>query len=139
MDATTATVDQVRDLVDLLPADRPVPKFVFDAGYDPIAIAHDLKGVRAEVLCRSRDDRVVYADPPSRPNRPLQTGGRPPRHGRRFKCSEPKTWPEPHASLAASDPRYGTVTVTAWHEVHPRISGRGHWRDCAVSPSSRAA
>ena len=134
MDATTATVDQVRGLVDLLPADGPVPMFVFDAGYDPIAIGHDMKGVRAEVLCRLRDDRVVDADPPSRPNRPLQTGGRPPRHGRRFKCSEPESWPESHASLAAFDPRYGTVTVTAWHEVHPRLSGRGHWRDCAVPP-----
>ena len=70
MDATTATVDQVKRLVGLLPGDGDVPLFVFDTGYDPIAIGHDLAGVRAEVLCRIRDDRVLYADPPSRPNRP---------------------------------------------------------------------
>jgi len=70
MDATTATVDQVKRLVGLLPGDGDVPLFVFDTGYDPIAIGHDLAGVRAEVLCRIRNDRVLYADPPSRPNRP---------------------------------------------------------------------
>jgi hypothetical protein len=134
MDATTATVDQVRSLVGLLPASGPVPLFVFDAGYDPIAIGHDLAGSRAEVLCRIRNDRVLYADPPDRPNRPFETGGRPPRHGRRMKCSDPKTWPEPHARLTATDRRYGTVTVTAWNEVHPRLSGRGHWTGYEVPP-----
>jgi hypothetical protein len=134
MDATTATVDQVKRLVGLLPSNGDVPLFVFDAGYDPIAIGHDLAGVRAEVLCRIRDDRVLYADPPSRPNRPFETGGRPPRHGRRLKCSDPKTWPKADARLVATDRRYGTVTVTAWHEVHPRLSGRGHWRGYEVPP-----
>jgi hypothetical protein len=134
MDATTATVDQVKRLVGLLPGDGDAPLFVFDADYDPIAIGHDLAGVRAEVLCRIHDDRVLYADPPSRPNRPPETGGRPPRHGRRFKCSDPKTWPKPDARLTAIDRRYGTVTVTAWHEVHPRLSGRGHWTGYEVPP-----
>ena len=134
MDATTATVDQVRNLVGLLSTRGPVPLFVFDAGYDPIAIGHDLAGVRAEVLCRIRDDRVLYADPPSRPNRPPPTGGRPPRHGKRMKCSDPKTWPKPDAHLTATDPRYGTVMVTAWHGVHPRLAGRGHWTGCDVPP-----
>ncbi len=134
MDPTTATVDQMKRLVGLLPSDGDVPLFVFDAGYDPIAIGHDLAGVRAEVLCRIRDDRVLYADPPPRPNRPFETGGRPPRHGKRMKCSDPKTWPKPDAHLAATDRRYGTVTVTAWHEVHPRLSGRGHWTGYEVPP-----
>jgi hypothetical protein len=134
MDSTVATVGQVRDLVDLLPQNASVPLFVFDAGYDPIAIGHDLAGVRAEVLCRIRDDRVLYGDAPPRPNRPFETGGRPPRHGKRFKCSDPATWPEPHARLVADDHRYGTVTVMAWHGVHPRLSGRGHWRDFEQPP-----
>ena len=25
------------------------------------------------------------------------------------------------------DPRYGTISVTAWHGMHPRCRGRGHW------------
>jgi hypothetical protein len=124
---TIATVEQVRRLVGLLPDDRDVPLFVFDAGYDPIALGHDLGGVRCEVLCRIRDDRVFYADPPARANRPPESGGRPPRHGPRFQCSQPATWPEPTSSLTASDARYGTITVNAWHGLHPRLSGRGHW------------
>jgi hypothetical protein len=132
--ATDATVEQIRRLVGLLPRDDDVPLFVLDAGYDPIGIGHDLAGTRAEVLCRIRDDRVFYADPPPRPRRPPESGGRPPRHGRRFKCSDPTSWPEPHASLDASDPRYGKINVTAWHQVHPRLSGRGHWEGCEIPP-----
>lgn len=132
--ATTATVDQIRRLVGLLPADGEVPMFVFDAGYDPIAISYELAATRAQVLCRIRDDRVFHADPPPRPNRPPHTGGRPPRHGRRFKCSEPSTWAEPAASLVASDPRYGTVTVQAWTNLHPRLSRRGHWSNHDTPP-----
>jgi hypothetical protein len=60
-DATQATIAQVRRLVGLLPVDGEVPLFVFDAGYDPIAIGHDLADTRAEVLCRIRDDRVFSA------------------------------------------------------------------------------
>ena len=91
-DAADATIEQIRRLVGLLPDDGEVPLFVFDAGYNPIALGHGLADERCECLTRIRDDRVFYADPPPRPNRPAGTGGRPPRHGRRFKCSDPKTW-----------------------------------------------
>ncbi|MGH2669646.1 MAG: transposase, partial [bacterium] len=40
-DTTNATVDQIRRLIDHLGGDGDVPLFVFDAGYDPIALAHD--------------------------------------------------------------------------------------------------
>jgi len=128
-DETTSTIDQIRRLVGLLPTDGEVPLLVLDAGYDPIAIGHDLSDCRCEVLCRIRDDRVFYGDAPPRPNRPPESGGRPPRHGKRWKCSEPGSWPEPSENLVASDPRYGRVTVTAWHDMHPRLSGRGHWSE----------
>jgi len=124
---TIATVDQVRRFVTALGDVGEVPLFVFDAGYDPIAIGHDLANVRCEVLCRIRDDRVFHADAPPRPNRPPGTGGRPPRHGPRFVCSQPATWPEPTSSLTASDPRYGAITVDAWPGLHPRLLRRGHW------------
>ena len=126
-DATDVTVDQVRRLVALLPTDREVPLFVFDAGYDPIAVTDGLGDTRAQVLCRIRDDRVFYADPPAPPKRPKGTGGRPPRHGRRMKCSEKRSWAKPSERLVTSDPRYGTVTVTAWHGLHPKLAGRGRW------------
>ena len=138
-DATSATIEQIRRLVGLLPKEGEMPLFVLDAGYDPIAIGHDLAGERIEVLCRIRDDRVFYTDPPPRPNRPAGTGGRPPRHGKRWKCSEPTTWPEPSARLCTSDPRYGTVTVTAFDGVHPRLSRRGHWSADQAPPIVRGS
>src|SRR5665213_757459 len=138
-DATSATVDQLRRLVGLLPGDGEVPMFVFDAGYDPIAIGHDLGDARLEVLCRIRDDRVFFADAPSRPNRPLESGGRPPRHGRRWKCSQSESWPEPSEGLVASDPRYGTISVTAWHGMHPRLFCRGHWSGFNQPPIVRGS
>ena len=138
-DATSATVAQIRRLVGLLPGHGEIPLFVHDAGYDPIAIGHDLADARCEVLTRIRDDRVFYGDAPPRPNRPPSSGGRPPRHGRRWKCSDPTTWPEPSASLLADDPRYGKITVTAWHEMHPRLTGRGRWRDNGAPPIVRGS
>jgi hypothetical protein len=133
-DAANATTEQIRRLVGLLPDDGEVPLFVFDAGYNPIAIGHHLAEERCECLTRIRDDRVFFADPPARPNRPKETGGRPPRHGRRFKCSDPKTWMRASASLVATDPRYGTVRVAAWHGLHPRVIGRGRWADHSGAP-----
>jgi hypothetical protein len=133
-DSTDATIDQVRHLVGLLPAEREVPLFVFDAGYDPIALGDGLNDTRAQVLCRIRDDRVFYADPPPRPNRPKGTGGRPPRHGRRMKCSEERSWAKPSERLVTKDARYGTVTVTAWHRMHPKLTGRGRWAARSAPP-----
>jgi DDE superfamily endonuclease len=138
-DATQATIDQLGRLLEILPADKEVPMFVFDAGYDPIAIGHGLKDTRAQVLVRIRDDRVFHADAPARPNRPASTGGRPPRHGRRFKCSDPKTTPKPDAELHTHDSRYGTVRVRAWHNLHPRLSGRGRWAKEKVPPIVRGS
>jgi hypothetical protein len=133
-DTANATVDQIRRLVALLPTDSDVPMFVFDAGYDPIAIGYELAATRTQVLCRIRDDRVFHGEPAPRPNRPAGTGGRPPRHGPRFKCSDPSTWPKPADRLVTTDPRYGTVTVTAWSGLHPRLYRRGHWTDHHTPP-----
>lgn len=63
----SATVTQVRDLVARLAAtgqttDRR-PVFVFDAGYDPIALSHELAEVPAVLVVRIRDDRVFYTTP----------------------------------------------------------------------------
>ena len=138
-EATDATVAQLRRLVGLLPDEGEVPLFVLDAGYDPIALSHDLADERCEILCRIRDDRVFHADAPARPNRPPESGGRPPRHGRKWKCSDAESWPEPSARLVAADPRYGTITVTAWGDMHPRLLCRGHWSGFNQPPIVRGS
>ena len=138
-DTTGATIDQVRRLVELLQGETKVPLFVFDAGYDPIGLAYGLAGTEPGSLSRIRDDRVFYADPPARAKNPGTgkpgTRGRPARHGRRMKCSEPRTWGQPTQRLVTEDPAgWGTVTVTAWAHLHPKLAGRGRWAGHASPP-----
>jgi hypothetical protein len=124
VDTTDATVAQIRELVDLLGDTDQVPMFVFDAGYDPIALGYELCDMRAQVLVRIRDDRVFYTDPPPRRE---GSAGRPRRHGDRFALADPTTWHAPDDQLVVEHPRYGTVTVTARSGLHPRLGRRGHW------------
>jgi hypothetical protein len=130
--ASSATIAQVRRLVELLPDDAQAPLFVFDAGYDPIALTDALADTRAQIVVRIRGDRVFHTDPePPAPG----TAGRPRRHGRRFGCADdPASWPEPDDHLSATDSRYGTVTVTAWTDLHPKLAGRGRWANHDVPP-----
>jgi hypothetical protein len=131
MDSGSASIDQVKRLVGLLPADREVPLFVFDAGYDGVALGHGLADTRAEVLVRIASTRVFHPDPEARRDGTL---GRPRRHGPRFVLSDEKTWPVPDAEFATSVRRYGNVTVTAWHNLHPKLHGRGKWREFDEPP-----
>ena len=135
-DTTTVTVAQVSDLTRRLHHSRihaqpgrdhtaaAIPIFVFDAGYDPIALTHELGDLAATIVVRIRDDRVFYTDPaPTEPG----TIGRPRRHGHRFSCANRSTWPAPDTELHAQDRRYGTVHVQAWSGLHPKLAGRGRW------------
>ena len=133
-DSATATAAQIRRLLRLLPGEGEVPLFVFDAGYNPIALGHDLAQERCECLTRIHDDRVFYADPPPRPRRLKGTDGHPPRHGGRFKCSDSKDLGATIGEPRCFGPRYGTVKVKAWHGLHPRVIGRGRWHDYGGAP-----
>jgi hypothetical protein len=114
-DQTAAT--QIRALLARLPAGEAVPLFVFDGGYDSAQLTLDLAQQRATVLVRLRSDRCFYADPPPRP--PGATG-RPRRHGAKFNCADPTTWPTPTTSMVCQDDQYGAVTVQAWSGLHPK-------------------
>jgi hypothetical protein len=116
-DTDQTAAGQVRALLERLPAGGPVPLVVFDAGYDSAQLTLDLAEERVAVLVRLRSDRCFYADPP--PRSP-GAGGRPRRHGAKFNCADPATWPGPTATLVASDDQYGTVTVQAWAGLHPK-------------------
>jgi hypothetical protein len=98
--------------------------FVFDAGYDPIAIGAALTDTATQVLVRIRGDRVFYTDP----NHPAAgTIGRPRRHGARFALSDPESAPVPTAELSVQDKRHGRVHVSSWTGVHPKLGCRGRW------------
>jgi hypothetical protein len=47
--------------------------------------------------------------------------------------------PEPDAELHTHDSRYGTLRVRAWHDLHPRLSGRGRWAKEKVPPIVRGS
>ena len=39
----------------------------------------------------------------------------------------PLNLPESDDTLTGDDSRYGTICVSAWHDLHPRLLHRGHW------------
>jgi hypothetical protein len=116
-DTDQTAAAQIRALLARLPASEAPPLFVFDGGYDSAQLTLDLADAPARVLVRLRSDRCFYADPPPRP--PGSTG-RPRRHGAKFNCADPTTWPAPTATLHTSDDQYGAVTVDAWSGLHPK-------------------
>jgi hypothetical protein len=117
-DTDRTAAAQVRALLVRLPTDGPVPLFVFDGGYDSAQLTLDLAEQRVAVLVRLRSDRCFYADPPPAARSPR--GGRPRRHGAKFNCADPTTWPVPTATLVCQDDQYGTVTAAAWSGLHPK-------------------
>ena len=113
-DVNTTAVEQVRAFFRTLPTQgQYVPLFVFDAGYDPVALALGLEDAHAAILVRLRSNRCFYADPTG-----YIGNGRPRRHGARFACKDPTTWPEPTSEHTCDDSAYGKVRVRAWAGLH---------------------
>ena len=117
-DADQVAACQIRALMARLPASGQPPLFVFDGGYDSAQLTLDLADLPIAVLVRLRSDRCFYADPTPAARSPK--GGRPRRHGAKFNCADPTTWPTPTATLACEDDQYGAVTVNAWSGLHPK-------------------
>jgi hypothetical protein len=118
--AHAVAATQIWELLEHRPADGPAPLCVFDAGYDPEALARELgelDGERVAVLVRLRSDRCFYADPPpaARPK-----VGRPGRHGQKFACADERSWWAPTAQHREEHGQYGRVWVRAWAGVHAK-------------------
>jgi hypothetical protein len=129
-DAAEVTAAQVREVITRLIAaghwregDLPI-LVIFDAGYDPMRLAHQLAGLPVEILGRLRSDRVLHFPVPAR--RP-GTNGRPPRHGRELALADPATWPDPAVTTTTQTTRYGTAAAQAWDRLHPRLTHRSAW------------
>lgn len=132
-DANGIAAEQVQDLLGRLPcrADAKSPLFVFDAGYDPVALQKELEGSDAQLLVRLHSNRVFYADP-ERPQK--RRVGRPHRHGAKFDLHDPKTWPEPSAEHQCEDDAYGPVRVRAWADLHPKTRRIAERYGCDRAP-----
>ena len=86
---------------------------VGDGGYGNHRFLRPLRHLRCGVLVRLRRDRVLYGKPP-----PYKGQGRPNVHGQRFAFKEPQTWTEPEQHLKFSDPRWGSVEIHYWKDLH---------------------
>ena len=116
-DTDQSAAAQIRALLGRLSAGGAAPLFVFDGGYDSAQLTLDLADACVGVLVRLRSDRCFYQDPPLPPPGKV---GRPRRHGAKFNCADPATWPSPTATLVTADGQYGTVSVAAWAGLHPK-------------------
>ena len=121
-DANEVAAEQLRGLVSRLPRNEAAPLFVFDAGYDPVRLQRGLEGCRTQILVRLHSGRTFYAEPEPPSKRPV---GRPFRHGRKFSCKDPRTWPAPTAEHDEGTNDYGSVRVRAWSGLHPKTRRAG--------------
>ena len=106
--------EQIRSFLHQRWPGQPSPAFTFDAGYEPVQLGMALAGLDVSVLVRLRSGRCFYADPPPGP-----TGGRPRRHGTKFVCDDPTTWPAPTSQWSIPDADYGWVRIHCWSGLHP--------------------
>ena len=112
----TVAAEQIRSWLRQAPHTAPetvVPIFSFDAGYDSVQLSLALADEPVGLLVRLRAGRCFYADPTTQP-----LTGRPRRHGAKFVCADPATWPEPTDQWSCDDARYGRVCLRAWRRLH---------------------
>jgi len=105
--------EQIRSWLEQMGPPARAPIFTFDAGYDPVQLSLALADLPICLLMRLRAGRCFYADPTSQ----LPTG-RPRRHGAKFVCDDPTTWPTPSAVWITADPQHGRICVQAWSGFH---------------------
>ncbi len=125
-------VEQIKERLQGYPEEAPLPIFVFDAGYEPGQLALAWDSLRAAALTRLRSGRCFSADPSE--GAPTE---RPPRHGHKFACADPTTWPEPDQEDATEDTHYGHVRVRAWHQLQAIPQNHSKRGTCGPRPLMR--
>jgi hypothetical protein len=113
--ANMVAAEQIRSwLRHASPTAGPPPICSFDAGYDWVQLSLALADQPVGLLVRLRAGRCFDADATAQP--PI---GRPRRHGAKFGCADPTTWPEPTQTWSTQDAHYGHVQLQAWSGLHP--------------------
>jgi hypothetical protein len=129
-DATEVTAAQLREVTGRLIAAGAWKEgdgdiiVALDAGYDVIRLAWLLADLPVVLCARLRSDRVFYRVPPPKPP---GMGGRPRQHGDPVRFADPATWAAPADTAHAGTARYGTVQVTAWHQMHAKLTRDSAW------------
>ncbi len=105
--------EQIRSWLEQMDPPANAPIFTFDAGYDAVQLSLALANLPICLLVRLRAGRCFYADPTAHP-----PTGRPRRHGTKFVCEDPATWPRPTDPWTVTDPAYGQIWLQAWSGLH---------------------
>lgn len=100
--------EQIHSWLEQMDPPASTPIFTFDAGYDVIQLSLALANLPVGLLVRLRAGRCFYADFTTK----LRTR-RPRRHGAKFACYDPTTWPIPTATWSVTDPDYGQICLQA--------------------------
>lgn len=112
-----------------VPPPAPTPLVVFDAGYDAVqlgvGLSTEVAAGQVALLVRVRRNRCFYADPAPRAPAPAARGGRPPVHGRRFACADPRTWWAP-THLVGPHARRDEYRRPVWRSPRAGL-GWGAW------------
>ncbi|WP_304608885.1 NF041680 family putative transposase [Glycomyces amatae] len=95
---------------------------VTDSGYDVPRLAWQLRDLPVVIIGRLRSDRVLYGRPG-----PWSGRGRPPKHGRAFRMTDPDTWGVPATATSTETARYGRLEAKAWEHLHSRLTHRAAW------------
>jgi hypothetical protein len=98
--ANLVATEQIRSWLRHAPpaAGASPPIFSFDAGYDSVQLSLALADEPACLLVRLRAGRCFYTEPTNQPST-----GRPRRHGAKFVCNDPTTWPAPTDRWSAAE------------------------------------
>jgi hypothetical protein len=109
-------VEQVKRLCQVRRSrDRGLDIVSADAKYGNHHFLDALKDQPCGTVVRLRKDRVLF--------RPVQEimvrkRGRPRKHGPRFTFKEPDTWGEADEFVALEHPRWGSVEIRRWNDLH---------------------
>jgi len=86
-----------------------------DAKYGNHHFLDALKDQPCGTVVRLRKDRVLFR-PVQEPK--VRKRGRPRKHGPRFAFKEPETWDEPAEFVSLQHPRWGSVQIRRWNDLH---------------------
>ncbi|GAB3662269.1 transposase [Glycomyces tarimensis] len=92
---------------------------VIDSLYAEAYLAHQLADLPVIVVSRVRSDRVFYGPAPDRAS---GGAGRPAHHGAKMSLKDHRTWTEAAAGLEQHSPVYGCLAVTAFDQLHQKLS-----------------
>jgi hypothetical protein len=120
--AVEVALNQIGWVVEKL-SPETTAEIALDGSYGNFGFFSDVRGKRAFVTARMRNDRVLYQPlPTTEPGQKKM--GRPRKYGPEFRFADPSSWPTPDEMLELEDPSYGRVRLELWPKLTLRVKKR---------------